>query len=152
MILEVSWDGLWTLCFGLSQFHGHGSWLVCEVALSVVGTCGLRGCIWPELQKADFLSWSQANSNGMPQASILRSLQLFGSRHCRVDGQPYPTLWTLYKHGELTFLPMWPGPIAGTSNSVNNVDHWIKPGFRSIQSQLRVTRLPSWSFEIGFHV
>jgi hypothetical protein len=35
MILEVPWDGLWTLSFGLSQFHGHGSWLVCEVALSV---------------------------------------------------------------------------------------------------------------------
>ena len=34
MILEVCWDGLWTLSFGLSQFHGHGSWLVCEVALS----------------------------------------------------------------------------------------------------------------------
>ena len=33
MILEVSWDGLWTLSFGLSQFHGHGSWLVCEVAV-----------------------------------------------------------------------------------------------------------------------
>ena len=35
MILEVSWDGLWTLPFELSQFHGHGhgSWLVCEVAL-----------------------------------------------------------------------------------------------------------------------
>ena len=28
MILEVPWDGLWTLSFGLSQFHGHGSWLV----------------------------------------------------------------------------------------------------------------------------
>jgi hypothetical protein len=37
MSLEVYWDGLWTLSFGLSQFHGHGSWLVCEVAL--------RGCI-----------------------------------------------------------------------------------------------------------
>jgi hypothetical protein len=34
MILEVSWDNLWTLSFGFSQFHGHGSWLVCEVALS----------------------------------------------------------------------------------------------------------------------
>jgi hypothetical protein len=34
MILEVSWvDGLWTLSYGLSWFHGHGSWLVCEVAL-----------------------------------------------------------------------------------------------------------------------
>jgi hypothetical protein len=35
MRLEASWDGLWTLSCGLSQFHGHGSWLVCEVALSV---------------------------------------------------------------------------------------------------------------------
>ena len=24
MILEVCWDSLWTLSFGLSQFHGHG--------------------------------------------------------------------------------------------------------------------------------
>ena len=28
MILAVPWDGLWTLSFGLSQFLGHGSWLV----------------------------------------------------------------------------------------------------------------------------
>ena len=28
------WDGLWALSLGLSQYHGHGSWLVCEVALS----------------------------------------------------------------------------------------------------------------------
>ena len=34
MISEVCRDGLWTLSFGLSQSHGHGSWLVCEVALS----------------------------------------------------------------------------------------------------------------------
>ena len=27
------WDGLWTLSLGLSQFHGHGSWLMCKVAL-----------------------------------------------------------------------------------------------------------------------
>ena len=33
MTLGVFWDGLWTLSFGLPQFHGHGSWLVCEVAL-----------------------------------------------------------------------------------------------------------------------
>jgi hypothetical protein len=37
MIFQVSWDGLSTLSFfGLSQFHGHSSWLVCEVALSGV--------------------------------------------------------------------------------------------------------------------
>ena len=28
MILEVSCDGLWTFSFGLSQFHGHISWLM----------------------------------------------------------------------------------------------------------------------------
>jgi hypothetical protein len=33
MILEVCWDGLWTLSFGLSQSHGHGFWLMCEVAV-----------------------------------------------------------------------------------------------------------------------
>jgi hypothetical protein len=33
MILEVCWDNLWALSFGPSLFHGHGSWLVCEVAL-----------------------------------------------------------------------------------------------------------------------
>jgi hypothetical protein len=36
MILAVPWDdGLWTLSFGLSQSHGHGSWLVREVAMSL---------------------------------------------------------------------------------------------------------------------
>jgi hypothetical protein len=35
MILEVSWDGLWTLSYGLSRFHVHISWLMCEVALSI---------------------------------------------------------------------------------------------------------------------
>ena len=33
--LEVSWGNLWTVPIELSQFHGHGSWLMCEVALSV---------------------------------------------------------------------------------------------------------------------
>ena len=33
VILEVCWDDLWTLFGGLLQFHGYGSWLVCEVAL-----------------------------------------------------------------------------------------------------------------------
>ena len=35
MMLEVGWDGLRTLSLWLSQYHGHGSWLVCEVTLSV---------------------------------------------------------------------------------------------------------------------
>ena len=43
VILEVSWDGLCTLSFGLSQFHGHGSWRLCEVTLSR---------IWQDLQSS----------------------------------------------------------------------------------------------------
>ena len=35
MSLKVCWDSLSTPLVGLSQFHGHGSWLVCEVALSL---------------------------------------------------------------------------------------------------------------------
>ena len=35
MIVEVCWGGIWALSFGLSQFHGHGSWLVCEAALKL---------------------------------------------------------------------------------------------------------------------
>ena len=42
MILEVCWDGPWTLSFGLSQFNGHGSWLMCEVALGVGHHCELQ--------------------------------------------------------------------------------------------------------------
>jgi hypothetical protein len=34
MILEVSRDGLKMFSLELSQFHGHGSWLVCEVGPS----------------------------------------------------------------------------------------------------------------------
>ena len=37
---RVCWDGLWTLSFGLTQFHGHGSWLVWKVALNVVEAKG----------------------------------------------------------------------------------------------------------------
>ena len=42
MILEVCWDGLWTLSFGLSQFHSHGSWLVCELTVS----CHKEDCLY----------------------------------------------------------------------------------------------------------
>ena len=44
MILEVCWDGLWTLSFGLSQFHDHGSWLACEVALKHATIIGWPFC------------------------------------------------------------------------------------------------------------
>ena len=34
-----SWDGHWTLSFGLSQFHGCDSWLMWEVALTSFRMC-----------------------------------------------------------------------------------------------------------------
>ena len=40
MILEVSWDGLWTLSIGLSQIHGHG--------LTALGLC----VKWPLLNES----------------------------------------------------------------------------------------------------
>ena len=46
MILEVCWDSLRTLSFWLSQSHGHGSWLECEVALSVHHGRFIFVCIW----------------------------------------------------------------------------------------------------------
>ena len=46
--------------FGLSHFHGHGSWLMCEVAIEVeaLTTDHLRAST-PDLekQKADFLHY-----------------------------------------------------------------------------------------------
>ena len=33
MLLEVSWHNIWSLSFRLSLFHGHNSWLVCEVVI-----------------------------------------------------------------------------------------------------------------------
>ena len=55
MILEVIWDGLWTLSIGLSQFHGHGSWLVCEVVLE--GEVGLRARMYRSK------SWGRMNAH-----------------------------------------------------------------------------------------
>ena len=48
--LKVCWDRLWTLSFGLSQFNDHGSWLVCEVALSLCNSLLSLGCIGSILQ------------------------------------------------------------------------------------------------------
>ena len=42
--LEVSWDGLGTHSFGLSQFHGHGSWLVSEVHYSGLNVINYHFC------------------------------------------------------------------------------------------------------------
>ena len=54
VILQVSWDDLWTLSFGLSQFHGHGSWLVCEVAHNVHKWAEISYNKWVHCKKCPF--------------------------------------------------------------------------------------------------
>ena len=39
MIWEVCWDGLWTLSFGLSQFHGHGCKVYTDSYMALKGSC-----------------------------------------------------------------------------------------------------------------
>ena len=59
MVLEVCWDGLWTLSFGLSKFHGHGSWLMCEVVLKrlllFIGPLYLIGVWFGEDQRENII-------------------------------------------------------------------------------------------------
>ena len=53
VILEVCWDGLWTLSFG--SHNGHSTWLVCEVALTYM--------LWEEsshpLHGSNMSEWTQ---------------------------------------------------------------------------------------------
>jgi hypothetical protein len=50
----VFWDVLWTISFGLLQFHGHGSWLMCEVASIPEEAQRLTRFCW-RLQSKDFV-------------------------------------------------------------------------------------------------
>jgi hypothetical protein len=62
MNLEVSWNGLWTLSFGLSQFHGHNSWLVCEVALILARSHHM----FCTLEKTKWASWKNNHFKAYP--------------------------------------------------------------------------------------
>ena len=81
MILEVCWDGLWTLSFGLSQFRGHGSWLVCEVALGVNGPLGNPSTKRPRRIETGLL----------PTHSLPLSVKGAAQRGSPRAGQPSPT-------------------------------------------------------------
>ena len=65
-ILEVYWDNLYSLPFGLSQSHGRGSWLVCEVTLTTekfqawVGKMAWPPCLLGELCGHQ-VSWTTSN-------------------------------------------------------------------------------------------
>ena len=62
MCLEVWWDGLRTRSFGLSQFHGHSSWLVCEVALiSILGSQIIQLSRRKPLPNSSYKTWRKLN-------------------------------------------------------------------------------------------
>ena len=46
IVVEVRWGDLWALSFGLSQFHGHGSWLLLQVALTILEHNWILPRIW----------------------------------------------------------------------------------------------------------
>ena len=61
MILEVTWDSLWKFSFGLSQFHDHGPWLVCEPALRMCWFYFRHGCFSILIRRqSKYLAYIQA--------------------------------------------------------------------------------------------
>jgi hypothetical protein len=82
MILEVCWDGLWTLSFGLSQFHRHGSRLVCEVALSISVVKHQHNSIW----KSDLSSLSYGYHRCLFVDFLIEYIGPLGFVHNRVLG------------------------------------------------------------------
>jgi hypothetical protein len=61
MILELCWDSLQTLSFGVSQSHGPGSWVVREVALSSSYKDGQLNILFDPVSKEGFgHNWSQS--------------------------------------------------------------------------------------------
>ena len=65
MILEVPWDGgLWTLSFGLSLSHRHGSWLVCELpSIPILNLTWLGYLLFCDLRLLFVTRWSNSRSN-----------------------------------------------------------------------------------------
>ena len=136
MILEVSWDGLWTLSLGLSHFHAHSSWLVCEVALS---TCNSNSGQKGVPSQTTSLNLSHTLLNWGSQTSLC--LFLF----CIID--PLATLlphmesvetldspWKL-KHKRTRPCPEWHPRIR--SRPAPRFDHWSS----DVLSNILVTRL-----------
>ena len=102
MVLQVSWDGLWTLSFGLSQFHGRGSWLVCE-----------SGREW----------WVLHLKHLSHTRSVLHG---FGS----LLGRPlYTFCWALTNSWSRPLDRVWKGPwVAGTPLEDRSLEEWHQEG------------------------
>ena len=88
MILELCWDGLWTLSSRLSQYHGHGSWLVCEVALSLssITSFNLNNTTKGACDKVFDKSTTKVGNHFIDRFTIVM-LNLEKSRGCYTIGQ-----------------------------------------------------------------
>ena len=76
---RVCWDGLWTLSFGLSHFHGHGSWLVCEKWPEVT-VCGkLHAPVTTFLSSFPSVGWAFPH-----RKIIIMQKQASAPTHCRI--------------------------------------------------------------------
>ena len=81
MTLEVPWDGLWALSFGLSQFHGYGSWLMCEVAIRASPMV-----MDPQLHLHFFIRVADVDPGMWPSGPF--NLQIRMKNHARIDALP----------------------------------------------------------------
>ena len=74
MFWRVCWDGLWTLSFRLSQCHGHGSWLACEVALIKLWVQEFARTTKQETNKASTMCQSSTLMDGHSEAASTKYL------------------------------------------------------------------------------
>ena len=83
MITEVCCDGRWIRSFGLSQFHGHGSWLVCGVAGSY------RGADWSRvIPPYTCENIPCPNSHQSPFVHLLLDSQAYVATKCMYTHHP----------------------------------------------------------------
>jgi hypothetical protein len=83
MILEVCWNGLWTLSFGLSQFHGRGSWLMCEVGLTLFRVTIIVTKVGGDIRRStpwrNYCSANKTNQNKNKTKTKQKKLFSFGT-------------------------------------------------------------------------
>ena len=73
MILEAFWDGLWTLSFGLEQFHGRGKWLLGQFAHKAHGMWPLHfkhSHWWKRRSQSKFASQCARGTNGVCECKM----------------------------------------------------------------------------------
>jgi hypothetical protein len=82
--MEVCWEGLSTLSFGLSQLHGRGIWLVCGVALiwvmKQVAIGRVNKQIFFDLDQKRHLRFYGASPQNSCMQSLALCLCIYGSK------------------------------------------------------------------------